>query len=417
MPEAAPLTTECRQRSASAAEARPGERRGRPEVSRGLIGLTWTVHGRFGEVEGAWRDLEARSDATPYQRFDFLSAWFETIGERMGATPAVVAGRDAEGAVEILLPLAVARRFGLRIATCPGGRHANFCLPLVSRNLAGAIDARALTQVLDEAVVSSGLADVVVLRNLPGRWRGRGNPLLGGRPLPAPDPGFGLVLDGPAEEVAARILSKSRRKKLRYKMQALGRLGAFGIARIEPERDAARVLSAFLAQKAERFREMGQRNPFAEPGAEAFLARLAAARRGRPAALELYALQLDARVVAVLGGASDGREFSAMFLSYETEPTVAAFSPGDVLVANVIADLCDRGFHWFDLGVGEAAYKHRYCPERIETFTRVEGLTLKGRLAALVLMALERLRFAVKTRPRLLRLALSVQRRTGFGMA
>jgi len=42
-------------------------------------------------AEAVWRDLEARrASQTPYQRFDFLSAWQREVGEREDLSPFIV---------------------------------------------------------------------------------------------------------------------------------------------------------------------------------------------------------------------------------------------------------------------------------------------------------------------------------------
>ena len=38
-------------------------------------------------VEAIWRELETQHLATPYQRFDLLSAWQTEVGAREGALP------------------------------------------------------------------------------------------------------------------------------------------------------------------------------------------------------------------------------------------------------------------------------------------------------------------------------------------
>ena len=59
-------------------------------------------------AEGVWRSLEgAQTFFTPYQRFDFLSAWQRQVGEREGLVPFIVVGYDAGRRPLVLLPLAL----------------------------------------------------------------------------------------------------------------------------------------------------------------------------------------------------------------------------------------------------------------------------------------------------------------------
>ena len=66
-------------------------------------------------AEAVWRDLEAgRASQTPYQRFDFLSAWQRQVGEREELSPFIVVAWDGERKPLALLPLARGRKHGVR---------------------------------------------------------------------------------------------------------------------------------------------------------------------------------------------------------------------------------------------------------------------------------------------------------------
>ena len=53
---------------------------------------------------------------------------------------------------------------------------------------------------------------------------------------------------------------------------------------------------------------------------------------------------------------------------------LAQYSPGDLLLANLVKACCDRGLTTFDLGVGEAAYKGMFCNEPEPLFDSFLGL-------------------------------------------
>ena len=87
---------------------------------------TWSKPGRIASIdivhdlasaEAAWRSLEnAQQSSTPYQRFDFLSAWQHLVGEREGLVPVNVIAYDAERTPLLLLPLALRHAYGARCA-------------------------------------------------------------------------------------------------------------------------------------------------------------------------------------------------------------------------------------------------------------------------------------------------------------
>ncbi len=107
-------------------------------------------------AEAVWRDLEARrASQTPYQRFDFLSAWQREVGEREQLTPFIVVAWDGERKPLALLPLARGRQHGIEVASFMGGKHANFNMALWDRDFATSAT-RADLDALVAAIAQSG---------------------------------------------------------------------------------------------------------------------------------------------------------------------------------------------------------------------------------------------------------------------
>ena len=73
---------------------------------------------------------------TPYQRFDFLSAWQRQVGAREGLAPFIVIAYDAKRRPLLLLPLALRQAYGARCASFMGGKHSTFNMALWDRDFA-----------------------------------------------------------------------------------------------------------------------------------------------------------------------------------------------------------------------------------------------------------------------------------------
>src|SRR5262245_12260724 len=90
----------------------------------------------FRAVEREWRSLEQGQTATPYQGFDFVNAWQDHVGLRLGAKAAPVVAYDADKRPVMVLPLVVRAVGPFRIGCFPGGKHSNFNMPLWRREFA-----------------------------------------------------------------------------------------------------------------------------------------------------------------------------------------------------------------------------------------------------------------------------------------
>lgn len=362
------------------------------------------VFDRLQEAEANWRALLEVATVTPYQTYEMQAAWFETIGRALGLEPFIVVARDAAGRAAALLPLAIAKHGPLRVAHFLGHRESNFNLGLFADGLYNRDSARRL--LIDAARRAPRPPDLYYLRSMPRRFDGVGNPLAFEDARDSASFGYGVNLPGGADELTAR-LSKDTRKKLRKKEARLAEMGALTYEHCPAGARARAILEALIAQKSARFAEMGITPLAQQPGMRAFLER--ATDSG---ALELHALTLGDRIIAVYAGFTHNRRFSAMLNSFDMDEEIARSSPGDLLLQALMRNLVARGLTGFDLGAGEARYKQSVCDETIELCDAVIPLNAKGAIVAPLLTQALQLKRFIKQSPALSR-ALARLRRLG----
>ncbi len=353
-----------------------------PLAARSDLALGVEVLSSFEEAHALWDRLTIEGTVSAYQGFAWVESYFRHVEAAEGARAALIVLRDGSGEPLLLLPLAVHDTGSGRIARFIGGKHSNFHLPLIGRN-AGRIDGKALRAALLDAGRSAGI-DLYSFSNQPLEWEGTANPmaLLGG--LASPSAGYKLALEADGEAMLTARLSKDRRRKMRQKDTKLATLGTVTYRKAATDEEAMGILTAFFAQKAERFQDQGIDDPFASPAVRAFLSDMATRRdaRGKPV-LDLYALMLDERPVAIYGAVEDGIRYSGVVTAFDSDDAVARCTPGESLLMQMIRDCCARGLRTFDLGVGESRYKMVICDQTEPLIDTSLAVTLRGRLAAL----------------------------------
>lgn len=358
----------------------------------------------------AWDRLVAAGGATPYQARAYVSAWADHAGAAEGSRLAALAFMGERQRLVMILPLALGRLGPLRVARYPGGKHANFNMPIVDP-AAAAPDPATLRRLLVEGGRKAGV-DLFDLRNQPAVFEGRRNPFapLASRPSPSFAMKTRLACD-PDAMIEAR-LSADARSKLRRKEKKLAALGPLRYFRADDAATARRVLDVFLAHKRARLAQAGIPDAFAEPGIEAFLreAACAAFARGETPPLRLYALTAGDRIVATYGGLHDRQRFCGLFTAFDGSEDVYRWSPGDHLLLWLIRSLCEQGLRTFDLGVGEARYKSAYCDEVDPLFDCTLPVTLAGTIAAGAVAAAARTKRAVKQDERLMGMIAAARR-------
>lgn len=358
-------------------------------------------------AEQVWRTFECDAVMSPYQRFDWVAAYAREAGSDETFRVAVL--RDRSDRPLAMLPVAVSRRFGLRVGRGIGGKHANFNLPLMAAGLADRMAPDTVHDVL-RRLGRALRVDVLSLPDVPVTWSGEAVPLARfGQP--SPSNAYQVALEPDPEATALRSMTTEARKRLRNKERGLAKLGPVAFAQARTEAEAGRLLDAFFRQKEERFRELGIPDPFLDPGVRAFIRRAATERlaEGRPA-IELYGLTVGERVAAVLGGAADARRLSGMFISFEACPEATKYSPGDILVSRIVREQCLRGRAFFDLGVGEARYKRTFCNEPVPLVDVVLPVSGRGAAYAAALRAGVALKRGIKQNPQAMQLIARLRR-------
>jgi len=373
---------------------------------------TWSKPGRIASIdiirdlEGAettWRAMEsAQKSCTPYQRFDFVSAWQRNVGAREGLTPFIVIAYDAERRPLMLLPLAVRQVYGARCASFMGGKHSTFNMALWDKDFA-ATATQADLEGLIAAISQRAEADVLALHQQPLHWRGLPNPiaLLPHQPSANDCP----LLKMEPGAAPATLLSKSFRQRLKGKERKLQPLPGYRYHVASTDADITRLLDWFFRIKPLRMAEQKLPDVFAEPGIEDFIrSACAAPLAGGNRVIDIHALECDEEVIAIFAGVADGHRFSMMFNTY-TMSAHSKYSPGLILMRDIIDHYAGRDYRALDLGIGSDDYKRMFCKDDEPIFDSFIALSARGKLAAGVMSGLNRTKRMVKHNPALLEMA------------
>jgi len=358
-------------------------------------------------AEPIWRAFEGRQQIlTSYQRFDFLSAWQREVGQREGVRPFIVIATDADGRPLVLMPLALRHKFGVRTAGFMGGKHANFNMALWDRDFAAQIGSTDLEQLLS-GIRGLAAVDVLALTQQPERWQDLANPLAG---LPhQPSVNLCPVLSMPQGAAPTELISGSFRKRLRSKERKLQALPGYRYLVADNDAEINRLLDWFLRTKPERMAEQKLPNVFADPGVEDFVRSVCLTKFAQGRAIEIHALECDDEVLALFAGVADGHRFSMMFNTY-TMSEHSRYSPGLILIRNIIDHCAERNFRALDLGIGSDEYKRLFCKSDEPIFDSFIPLTARGKLAASAMSAIHRCVHLVKQNATLFQLAQRLRR-------
>lgn len=358
----------------------------------------------IGEAEAIWRALETSDQlSTPYQCFDFQSAWQRHIGDLDHLKPFIVIARDSNERPLLVLPLVVKQENGARVATFFGGKHVTFNMPLMERDFASSAGKADMDALLHGIQRHPERVDILALTRQPQHWLGVANPisLLPNQPSTN---GCPLLSMRPGATPAERI-GNSFRRALKNKERKLQALPGYRYLLATTEADIKRLLDAFFVIKPLRMAAQNLPNVFADPGVEHFIRDACLTPlAGGGHAMVIHALECDDEVIALSAGVADRHRFSVMFGTY-TMSANAKHSPGLILLRDMIDHYAAQGCTAFDLGVGTDDYKSQFCKSDDPIFDSFIPLTTRGRLAAMGFSSLAHAKRLVKQTPALMHMA------------
>jgi CelD/BcsL family acetyltransferase involved in cellulose biosynthesis len=388
---------------AAVIETRAGTQ-ARPDSSR-IAGVE--LLSDLSEAESVWRGLEQSSQfCTPYQRFDFLEAWQRRVGEREGIRPFIIVAYDKDHQPLLLLPLGVKRETGVRVARFLGGKHATFNMALWRKDFPGTVT-QADLDALMSGIRAHAQADVLALTQQPQCWVDLPNPfaLL---PSQASVNDCPLLTMEPCSPPASRV-SNSFRRRLKGKERKLQSLPGYGYRLATSDADIKRLLDWFFTIKPQRMAAQQLPNVFADPGIEDFIRDACMTKlAGGGHAIDIHALECDEEVIAIFAGVADNTRFSMMFNTYTLSGN-SKYSPGLILMRDIIDHYAERGTVSLDLGIGSDDYKRLFCKDDEPIFDSFVALSIRGRVAAAGLSSLMRVKRLVKHTPALMQIAQRVR--------
>jgi len=195
---------------------------------------------------------------------------------------------------------------------------------------------------------------------------------------------------------SATLISNSFRRRLKGKERKLQSLPGYRYYIAATDADIIRLVEWFFRVKPLRMAEQRLPNVFAEPGVEDFIRDACLARLpGGGHAIDIHALECDAEVIAIFAGVADGHRFSMMFNTY-TMSGSSKYSPGLILMRDIIDHFAGRGYRALDLGIGSDDYKRLFCKGDEPIFDSFIPLSLRGKVAASAMSGINRTKRLVK---------------------
>ena len=359
-----------------------------------------------------WKAFEQSADCTPFQTFAWLDQWQRHVGKCRGTIPVVVFGRDAQGELLFIIPLAIERSRGLRCLTWLGLDLADYDAPLLAGGFA-AHPAAAEFAAVWKSIVALLCSDprfrfdLVDLSKMPEFVGNQKNPLLQLGALPNRSGAYVATLGPNWDAYYNAKRSASTRKTIRRKQKQLEEHGKIRFVEPADSGACADTVATLIDQKTRSFARMGVENIFQRPGYRDFYLSLVT----EPSARGLvHVSRLD--VGETIAATNVGLQFRGCYyliLSSYHGGEISRFGPGRTHLHELLHRAIEQGFRYFDFTIGDEPYKLDWADKKLVLYDHLAAQTARGWVIASAVMFARKGKRVIKQTPLLWHLAVKIR--------
>jgi CelD/BcsL family acetyltransferase involved in cellulose biosynthesis len=309
-----------------------------------------------------------------FQCADILQVWCDTIGRARGTRALFVAVLDEIGRPMLLLPLGIERHRGIRILGFLDGGVCDYNSPVLFEPTR-TWDRHSIERMWEELIRALPRFDIAIFDKMPAAICGVPNPFVS-LGTPFPPSGHFVNITSSWEEYAAKQLPYKRESG--YQRRRLAKFGHVAFTIAETPADRQRILQAMIRQKSRRYIETRGVDGLERPGYRQYYIALTE-RFTWPGPVLISALEVDGKILATNWGLISNKRFVGIVMSFEAGEW-KSFSPGRLLLEDLVQWTFTNGFKVFDFGIGDESYKVAYTDETLELYQANIPVTLVGKV-------------------------------------
>ncbi len=336
----------------------------------------------FDELEPVchdWQALEAEAVCTPFHTYAWSHAWRTHVESMSEVRTAIVVGRDDNGTVQMILPLALRKHGPVTALEWLSGEHATYTGGLFHPSFLNQLSKTDFLVLWSRVVALLPPFDIVQFLAQMPMIDGWFNPTthLGART--SANSYFCITIDAEWEELHRQRRSKSTRRSERRRERQLNEIGPMKFETHFEGPALAQATEVMFKQRSARFGEQGIHDFLSDAGMTGFY-RALTKMTARSHGIEGYVSSLsvgDTMAAGLLNLIHKNKNY-ALVSSMTTDETLRKSSPGEILMRHTLKYCCETGLEAYDCGGGYDIYKDSWSDIKFHTADTVAPRTMLG---------------------------------------
>lgn len=359
-------------------------------------------------VAGIWSAFETSAWFTPFQKSEWIRAWYARKANRTQMRPIVILAYVGS-TLRLLLPLAIEfSPVGNRLVWLAQAVN-DYNAPLIDREYLPRVDEGLVRRICSSLCDRFPEIDLIRFARQPATIAGQSNPFVFADAVRCASDSHILDLNGDWAAIYPALRSPKSRRRLREKLAKLRKSGDVRFRRACGTIETDRLIRRAVAWKSRQLDATGARNPFStrdqDPFAGSGLAHALVTMSksaGAEKTLRAYGLFVDDEPVAIIVALVSHRTFH-MFMTAVDPERYSKVSVGTLLLMKTIELAARAGYRCYDFLAGDEAYKLDWCNRRLDLYEVALGVTALGKGRAAILRGQLHAKRELKASPRAMR--------------
>lgn len=333
------------------------------------------------EVKKHWKIIEKKNfyKNEIFSELFWIENWYNTVGKYSKINLAFIVVFENNYPV-MLFPFCINKKLGISILRFLGGDQSDYSSPLISKELKKINIKDKFLKTLDKILPEH---DVKFYRNIPEYFK---NIFDQNKSLISNSFSLQIDIKGNWNDYTKKVKKKRLydAKRQRKRLQEKGEL-KFVI--INPKENTSAFYNAFFIQKSKRYISTGVKDIFKNLKLKKFYKNFS---NNHSEKIHLSMLMLDNEILATHWGVIRNKKF--YFLMPTFNDKWSRYSPGRLLMEELIYWCHNKGFRVFDFTIGNEGYKYEWSNTEEKLYNLIEAYSWRGKVYLIFLKARENLK-------------------------
>lgn len=345
---------------------------------------TLSLHNSFDRgLESLWRELELCSNPYVFQTYDWNAYWYSRVGVHGNSLQLCIVVVSSGGKPVALFPIGICVRYGFRTMEFLGGYLSDYNAPLFQHQIVTKETLKEIWRCVESVLPRH---DLLRFSRMPGLIEDKKNLFVdileAKRESISHSANLNKGWDCFSEKLPERFKKDNARMRRR-----LSELGVLKFKVIDEAGAFSKVIDQLLELKERRYIETGVRNILANAGVRRFYEQ-SFSLNGASVKPHLAGLFLNDKLIAGHWGLLYANRYYYLVPCYATGQW-AKYSPGRLLLENLVEWSAKNNIEIFDFTVGGEAYKDIWCDLEMHLYGSYKGKNFKGWIGLIILNAIK----------------------------